>query len=126
MLFESPQRIAETLAELAEQLPDRAAFVGRELTKLHEEGLRGNLRELASPERNWRGEIVVLIASNPAPDVPDAERRELVFGTLRAAIEAGASPSRMARSLADLSGLPRRELYEQAIAIRDELGLSEE
>ncbi len=126
VFFESPQRIAETLAELAERLPDRSAFIGRELTKLHEEGLFGNLRELASPERTWRGEIVAVIAPNPAADVPDAERRELVLGALRAAIEAGASPSRMARSLADLSGLPRRELYEQALVIRDELGLGDE
>lgn len=126
VFFESPQRIAETLAELAASLPDRAAFIGRELTKLHEEGLSGSLRELSLPERNWRGEIVVVIAPNPAPDVPDAERRELVLGALRAAIEAGASPSRMARSLSDLSGLPRRELYEQALALRDELGLAED
>jgi 16S rRNA (cytidine1402-2'-O)-methyltransferase len=126
VFFESPQRIAETLAELAERLPDRAAFIGRELTKLHEEGLFGPLRELASQPRNWRGEIVGVIAPNPAPDVPDAERRELILGSLRAAIEAGASPSRMARSLADLSGLPRRELYEQALAVRNELGLAEE
>jgi 16S rRNA (cytidine1402-2'-O)-methyltransferase len=126
IFFESPQRIAETLAELAARLPDRLAFIGRELTKLHEEGLHGRLGDLATISPSWRGEIVAVIAPNTAALEPDAERRELVVSSLRAAIEAGATPSRVARALADISGLPRRELYEKALAIRDELGLGSE
>ena len=126
IFFESPQRIAETLAELAEHLPEREAFVGRELTKQHEEGLRGRLRDLAAGERGWRGEIVVVVAPNEAVPEPDHERRELVFRSLRAAIEAGASPSRIARGLAEVSGLPRRELYEQALAAAKALGAANE
>jgi 16S rRNA (cytidine1402-2'-O)-methyltransferase len=122
VFFESPQRIAETLAELAAELPQRAGFVGRELTKLHEEGLRGALGELSAEPRNWRGEIVVVIAADAAAEEPDSERIELVFGCLRAAIESGASPSRVARALADVSGLPRRQLYERALIVRGELG----
>jgi 16S rRNA (cytidine1402-2'-O)-methyltransferase len=125
VFFESPQRIAETLAELAAALPQRPAFIGRELTKLHEESIAGTLAELAAVERGWRGEIVAVIAPNPAEAEPDAERRELVFASLRAAIESGSSPSRIARSLADISGMPRRELYERALALRDELGLGD-
>jgi 16S rRNA (cytidine1402-2'-O)-methyltransferase len=121
VFFESPQRIAETLAELGAELPERAAFVGRELTKLHEEGLRGTLGELGREPRSWRGEIVVVVAAEAAAEEPDSERLELVFGCLRAAIESGASPSRVARALADLSGLPRRQLYERALAVRGEL-----
>jgi 16S rRNA (cytidine1402-2'-O)-methyltransferase len=126
IFFESPQRLGETLAELAERLPDRLAFIGRELTKLHEEGLHGRLADLAAQGLSWRGEIVVVIAPNPEEPAPDAERRELVFASLRAALESGASPSRIARSLADATGLPRRELYERALAIKDELGLVSE
>jgi len=122
VFFESPQRMAETLAELAEALPARVAFIGRELTKLHEEGICGPLRELASAEREWRGEIVAVVAPSDAELAPDEERRELIFASLRAAIESGASPSRMARALAEASGLPRRELYERAIALHDALG----
>ena len=58
----------------------------------------------------------MVIAGNDSPIVPDREKRELVFGCLRVGLEAGASPSRMARGLSTLSGLPRRELYEQAVA----------
>jgi 16S rRNA (cytidine1402-2'-O)-methyltransferase len=124
VFFESPQRMAETLVELAAALPERQAFIGRELTKLHEEGIAAALAELAEPERSWRGEIVAVIGANPAEPAADAERRELVFASLRAALEAGASPSRIARGLADASGLPRRELYERALEIRAELGLT--
>jgi 16S rRNA (cytidine1402-2'-O)-methyltransferase len=124
VFFESPQRIADTLAELAQALPEREAFVGRELTKLHEEGLRGPLAVLAAGERSYRGEIVVVVAPDTSPPEPDRERRELVLACLRGAIEAGASPSRMARVLAEASGLSRRELYDRALQVADELGLS--
>jgi 16S rRNA (cytidine1402-2'-O)-methyltransferase len=126
VFFESPQRLAQTLGELAERLPERVAFIGRELTKLHEEGLQGRLAELAAHDPDWRGELVVVIAANPAVAEPDAERRELVLASLRAALEAGATPSRIARALADASGLPRRELYERALAIKGELDVPPE
>jgi 16S rRNA (cytidine1402-2'-O)-methyltransferase len=126
VFFESPQRLAETLVELAAELPEREAFIGRELTKLHEEGVAGALRDLAHPERSWRGEIVAVIAPNPIEPAADAERRELIYASLRAAIEAGARPSHIARGLAEASGLPRRELYEHAIAVQKELGLASE
>jgi 16S rRNA (cytidine1402-2'-O)-methyltransferase len=124
VFFESPQRMAETLVELARELPERQAFIGRELTKLHEEGVAAALGELSHPERSWRGEIVAVIAPNPTEPEADAERRELVFASLRAALEAGARPSHVARGLAEASGLSRRELYERALALQDELGLS--
>jgi 16S rRNA (cytidine1402-2'-O)-methyltransferase len=123
ILFESPQRMADTLVELSEHFPDRPMFVGRELTKLHEEGLRGTVKELAAREQAWRGEIVFVIGALEGVEEPDAERRELVEASLRAAIECGASPSRIARALSEASGLPRRELYERAIELHESLGL---
>jgi len=126
VFFESPQRMSETLAELAAALPERSAFIGRELTKLHEEGLCAPLGELAAGERGWRGELVVVVAPNDVEAEPDRERRELVLRSLRVAIEAGASPSRVARGLAEASELPRRELYEQALVIAAELGIARE
>jgi 16S rRNA (cytidine1402-2'-O)-methyltransferase len=122
IFFESPQRMAATLRELAELMPERPVFVGRELTKLHEEGLRGSLRELAAREVEWRGEIVAVIGPNQAPEEPDADRRQLVYASLRAAVECGANPSRVARALAEASGLPRRELYEHAVELREAMG----
>lgn len=64
VFYESPHRISAVLADMADVLGDRRAVVARELTKVHEEFLRGTLKELASlaAERELRGEIVVLVA----------------------------------------------------------------
>ena len=64
VLFETPHRIAETLRELGSRWPDRLALLARELTKLHEELLRDTLAALAAAtaERNWRGEITLVLA----------------------------------------------------------------
>lgn len=117
VLFESPLRLAETLAEFAELIPERAAFVGRELTKLHEEGVRGSVRELAARSEAWRGEIVLVISGGEPRDALDVERRKLVEASLQAALECGANPSHIARALAQASGLPRRELYARALEL---------
>ncbi len=64
VFYESPHRIARSLADMAEVLGERRAVVARELTKLHEELVRGRLSDLAraAADREWRGEIVVLVA----------------------------------------------------------------
>ena len=66
--YESPHRIASSLADMAEVLGDREAAVARELTKIHEEVIRGRLHELAEAagERSWKGEMVVLVAGSAA------------------------------------------------------------
>ncbi len=63
VLYESPHRIARTLADLLEVLGDRRAVVARELTKVHEEILRGRLSDLAAraAESPLKGEIVVVV-----------------------------------------------------------------
>jgi len=62
--YESPHRIASTLRDMRDVLGDRRAVVARELTKVHEEVLRGTLAELAelADSRNLKGEIVVVVA----------------------------------------------------------------
>ena len=64
VVYESPYRIAKTIDQLAEFCePDRRACISRELTKLHEEVIRGTLQELAQVccERDLKGEMVVVI-----------------------------------------------------------------
>ena len=69
--FESPRRLAESLAALAALAPDRPAAVCRELTKLHEEVARGTLGELARRFREEvRGEIVVVLGPGGAAERP--------------------------------------------------------
>jgi 16S rRNA (cytidine1402-2'-O)-methyltransferase len=120
LLFESPERIADTLGELAALAPEREAFVGRELTKLHEEGLRGTLSELAARTTTWRGEITLLVAAAP-PAPAAAETSPLIDACLRAALAAGVGPSRIAQALAKEAGLPRSPVYARALELAGRL-----
>ena len=62
LFFESPFRIAKTIAEIAEISPDVKIAIIREATKLHEEVIRGSAAEIAAAPRTWKGEIVVGVA----------------------------------------------------------------
>lgn len=115
VLFEAPNRTAATLAELAASAPERPVAVCRELTKLHEETLRGTLVELALPEREWRGEIVIVLGPGRAapatvPADLDDRIRELVSG--------GASTRDVVAALLPASGLSRRELYARVERVK--------
>lgn len=63
LLYESPRRVGETLADLLEVLGERRACVARELTKVHEEFVRGQLSELAAryAAEEVRGEVVLVV-----------------------------------------------------------------
>jgi 16S rRNA (cytidine1402-2'-O)-methyltransferase len=103
--FESPNRLPATLAALADLAPDRPVAVCRELTKLHEEVVRGSAAEMAERfSRPPKGEITLVLArAEPSARPADVEAlREL-------AAEVGA---RRAASIgAALTGRPRNELY---------------
>ena len=120
VLFESPQRIAETLAELAEAFgSERRACVARELTKLHEEAARGTLRELAARFADGaRGEITLVLEGAQAVVAPlgaDALRERAA-----ALLAKGLSPRDAAHVLRAETGAPRRELYALALELRGE------
>jgi 16S rRNA (cytidine1402-2'-O)-methyltransferase len=62
VIFESPNRIEKTLQDLYRFFGDRKVAITRELTKMYEEVIRGNLEELSTLTRTWKGEITVVIA----------------------------------------------------------------
>ena len=62
VIFESPNRIQKTFQDLFKVFGNRQVAIARELTKLHEEVLRGNLEDFANQDRNWKGEITLVIA----------------------------------------------------------------
>jgi 16S rRNA (cytidine1402-2'-O)-methyltransferase len=115
VLFETAPRIAATLADLAEGFGEREAAVCRELTKLHEEVRRGDLATLRQgcETDEVRGEIVVVIAPPQAAAQPSAEESETL---LRAALLRTSLKDAVAE-VADITGLPRRELYQRALAL---------
>ncbi|HYB23014.1 MAG TPA: 16S rRNA (cytidine(1402)-2'-O)-methyltransferase [Solirubrobacteraceae bacterium] len=117
--FESPRRLAGTLELLAEQEPDRAVVVCRELTKLHEEVRRGTACELASHYREQpaRGEVVLVIAPAAAAQVGEARRREAV-SAVGELVDAGARPRAAAAAVARLTGLKANDLYAELVRER--------
>jgi 16S rRNA (cytidine1402-2'-O)-methyltransferase len=119
VLFEAPHRMQETLVDLAAHCPARAAAVCRELTKLHEEVLRGSLQELAQHVREWLGEIVVVLGETPALPAPGSSDGELVQQA-RALLEGGATVKAIANHLAEMSGRSRREVYGLVLEAKGE------
>ena len=107
--FESPRRVAATLEALAELDPDRPAAVCRELTKVHEEVVRGSAAELAERYAGEapRGEVVLVIG--PAPE-RDGDL-DAALAALRRLVDAGAKPRPAAGVVADLTGVPANALY---------------
>lgn len=119
VLFESGPRLAATLADLAAGLGRREAAVCRELTKLHEEIRRGELATLAqhyAAAGETRGEIVLVIAPPLAAEQPSAGDADAL---LRQAL-ARSSLKDAVGEVADATGLPRRAVYQRALALAKE------
>ena len=96
----------------------REAVVGRELTKLHEELLRGTLasvREAVRPREPLPGEATVLVAG--APDAPPAPEPASVDDAIRAARAAGKGVGELSAEIARAFGLARKEVYRRALAL---------
>jgi 16S rRNA (cytidine1402-2'-O)-methyltransferase len=107
--FESPRRLATTLELLAGIEADRPVAVCRELTKLHEEVVRGSARELATRfAEGARGEIVLVIGPAGAGEEVDLEPARAAVDKL---VEAGAKRRAAASVVSSLTGLPANRLY---------------
>ena len=114
--FETPSRIATSLAEMSERLGPRPAAVVRELTKLHEEVKCGTLGELAADVKANRpkGEIVLVVGGKPRGDeeIDDAA----LNGMLRAELD-GQRLRDAVKAVVEATGLPRNRVYRAALAL---------
>jgi 16S rRNA (cytidine1402-2'-O)-methyltransferase len=108
VFYEAPHRLLETLADIEEVLGERQVVVARELTKIHEEFLRGTAAELRNAHITLKGEITLLIAkaqrteAHAETPVPDA---------VEACIDAGMSRMDAMKAVARERGLSKREVY---------------
>jgi 16S rRNA (cytidine1402-2'-O)-methyltransferase len=110
--FESPKRIASSLAVLAAVDPDRPVAVCRELTKVHEEVVRGTAGEIAAryADAAPKGEVVLVVgAASPAAD--DGAALVPALEALARLAEAGAKPRAAAAAIASLTGVSANALY---------------
>jgi 16S rRNA (cytidine1402-2'-O)-methyltransferase len=116
IFYESPQRIAGFLADAAAELGDRRACIVREMTKVHEEILRGTLRELCADiggREQILGEITVVVSG--ARETVGRPLEELVREALE---EASGSSSGLAKEIAGRTGIPRKAVYEEILRQR--------
>jgi len=117
VVLESPHRIAATLADLAEAFgSDRQAAVCRELTKTHEQVLRGPLGELAAVARaeQLRGEITVVVAGAPDDDPTAAADLGALRDQVEALVGAGSSRRDAVAEVASTTGVTKKVVYAAA------------
>jgi 16S rRNA (cytidine1402-2'-O)-methyltransferase len=110
VFYEAPHRILETLADVRSTLGNRRVVIARELTKMHEEFLRGTIDEVAAAlaaRPSIKGEITLLIAKADEPAAIDAPIREAVEELERAGLSRMEAIKRVARQ----RGLAKRDVY---------------
>lgn len=125
LFYESPIRLRESIQDMAAVMGDRKAVVARELTKIHEEIIRGTLETLSErlSEREVKGEVVVLVdgCPDPARDVTD----ESILQVLDEARRRGVQSSRdLATEACRLLGIPKKRAYGLIVRHTDRNGPS--
>lgn len=121
VFYESPRRIIALLAELEQVLGPRPAMLAREMTKRHEEFLRGSLGQIRAqletrPE--VKGEITLLVGGGDKETVAEWE---VVEAALAVAIDAGqGSLSTITKTIAKSYNRPRADVYARALKLKDE------
>lgn len=120
IVFESPERLVPLLDALEPHLGEgRRVAVGRELTKLHEEFVRGTAGELADHfrARPPRGEVSVVVQARDSGKAMDPE---VVRARARVLLDEGRSPSQVARELARSTGVSRNRAYDMVQELKGE------
>lgn len=122
--YEAPHRVAEMLADCSEILGDRKAVIARELTKIHEQFLRGTLAELARETlaRPPKGEITILIGPEEVATRKSGSEVQLEAGAVSISArvksimrEQNVSEKEALKIAARELGIPRREAYKRLV-----------
>ena len=119
ILYEAPHRLLRTLEDLAQSLgKHRQMAIARELTKLHEEFWRGSIEAAIAyfTEHPPKGEFT-LVLEGAAPREKPVWTEEIILKELQNLIDVGISRSDASRQLAELTDLPRRQIYQLALTL---------
>ena len=115
ILYEAANRTQATLQDLAAATPKRAGCVARELTKMHEELVRGTVEELAALDREWIGEVVIVLGAHE----PESRIAEITDAAIDARIDEELAKGIHAKSISERiaawSGRPKREMYGRVL-----------
>ncbi|MDX9788383.1 MAG: 16S rRNA (cytidine(1402)-2'-O)-methyltransferase [Desulfobacterales bacterium] len=121
IFYESPKRILNFLSEIQLEMGDRNAVLSREMTKLHEEFLRGRVSGIFSILTDRpvvKGECTLLIAGREEAN-DSADNPERMHAEIASALAAGGKLSDVSRDIAQLFGVPRRTVYDLALKLKD-------
>lgn len=119
VFYESPRRLIALLKSIEQHMGDRRAVVARELTKIHEEFLRGRVRDLIDrlEKRNpIKGEVTLLIAGKP--DEPAVDPDVLEKEIRHALLEEPQSTARLAARLAKRYNGSKNEIYQEILKVK--------
>lgn len=122
VFYEAPHRIRETLTDALAILGDRRAVVARELTKLHEQFLRGSLAELANllATQSPRGEMALVIAGNTDDNLGFSSEFSLADEVDRLTEDEGMDRKEALKTAARRRGIPRREAYQRYLEEKEQ------
>ena len=118
IFYEAPHRLKETLADMAEIFGDRQVAIGREISKVHEEFLRGALREILATveQQTVRGEIT-LVVQGATSGAPVSE--EGVISEIRQLAENGMRVKEISELVGAHHGISKREVYRLALRVKN-------
>jgi 16S rRNA (cytidine1402-2'-O)-methyltransferase len=119
ILYESPQRLAGTLKEMAEYFSDRQVLVVRELTKMFEEAWRGPVAQVAArvAEREIKGECALVLS---CPERPGEVEVDVAASLLQTAAASGLTGRRLTDEVAAELNLPRRRVYQVYLELKNQ------
>jgi len=114
IIYEAGNRTPALLKDLAARAPDRRLVIGRELSKVHQEFIRGTLAEQAEALREpLRGEVTVVIEGAPPQDAEDDPVQQAARAVLDALLDPKLKPRARAKAVAKLTGQDAREIYDR-------------
>lgn len=111
VFYEAPHRIAKMLQDLLDVFGDRRCTIARELTKVHEEFLRGTVSELLEAAPSLKGEMVVVVDGNHDDGKKDIDMSALMQ-MVNEAMACGMSRSEAVRDTARRTGISKNRIYE--------------
>jgi 16S rRNA (cytidine1402-2'-O)-methyltransferase len=112
VFYEAPHRVVETLQDIADTLGPRPVVVARELTKIHEEFLRGTPAEILAvldKHPTLKGEVTLMVGKGETPELDDKPLDSAVSEL----VEAGVPRMQALKTVARRRGLSKREVYKQ-------------
>ncbi len=122
IMYEAPHRIEKMLQSCLDVLGDRHICIGRELTKVHEEFIRGTISEILPIASELKGEMVVVIEGDQDDYEKDIDMGQ-ILNMVNTSIESGMSTSAAIKEVAKQTGIPKNQIYDLVHGKTDQKGV---